>query len=105
MPIAHSAATPIGTPVGDRRTPIAELAAVVHARVGHREHGGLFVGLERGVDDLADEQRVITEVERVPDLAVDVRNRLVEDRRTGDAVVEREAVQRARGRDRRRPAW
>ena len=64
---------------------------VVHPRVPHGEDGGVLVELERAVDDLAEEERVPAELDRLPDLAVEVRDRLVEDRRAGGAVMERES--------------
>src|SRR5690348_2117852 len=60
---------------------------VVHARVTHREHGGVLVELEAAVDDLPEEQRVTTELDGLAHLAVDVGHGLVEDRRAGGAVV------------------
>ena len=58
-------------------------AAVVHARVTHRQHRCVLVELEAAVDDLAEEQRVATELHGLAHLAVDERDRLVEDRRAG----------------------
>ena len=63
-----------------------------------RRTGGVLVASGTRVDDLADEERVVADLDRLSHLALDVGRRLVEDRRAGDAVVEREAVQGARGR-------
>src|SRR3954465_3322056 len=71
-------------------------APVVHARVTHRQHRRLLVELEATIDDLAEEQRVATDLDGLAHLAVEERDRLVEDRRAGGAVVEREPVERAR---------
>ena len=72
--------------------------AVVHAGVVHREHRGVLVELEAGVDDLAEEQGVTPELDGLAHLAVEVGDGLVEDRGAGDAVVEGEPVERARAR-------
>ena len=42
--------------------------------------GGLLVGLEAGVDDLADEEGVAAELHLLADLAVDPGHRELEDR-------------------------
>ena len=80
-------------------------AAVVHARVLHAEDLGVLVLEERGVDDLAEEQRVVADLDRLPHLALDVRDRLREHGRAGDRPVDvRETVERLARRDRPRPA-
>src|SRR5438105_14448401 len=71
--------------------------AIVHAGVFHPEDEGVLGFLECGVDDLAEEQRVVADRMRLTHLAVEVGNRLVEDRGAGDAVVVRETVQRVCG--------
>src|SRR5207248_3756164 len=70
------------------------LAAVAHAGVLHAEDGCLLVGLEPGVDDLADEERVTAAVDRLAQLAVDPGGGDVEDRRARPPVVEGEPVHR-----------
>src|SRR5262245_811393 len=70
-------------------------APVVHTCVTHRQHGRLLVELEAAVDDLAEEQGVPAELDGLTHLAVEERDRLVEDGRAGDAVVEREPVEGA----------
>src|SRR5215207_6348292 len=80
-----------------RSRPSRRSTPVVHARVTHREHQRLLVELEPAVDDLAEEQRVAAELDRLAHLAVDERDGLIEDRCPGGAVVEREAVEGARG--------
>src|SRR4029078_13098852 len=69
---------------------------VVHAGVLHAEHGRVLGLLEAAGDDLADEERVLAEVDGLAHLAVEPGGRLVEDRRAGGLGVEREAVGRAR---------
>ena len=70
-------------PAEDRDRPVAS-AAVVHARVLHAEHRRVLVLEERGVHDLAEEQRVVADLDRLAHLAVEVRHGLVEHRRAGD---------------------
>jgi hypothetical protein len=73
---------------------VGRSAAVTHAGVLHAEHVGfLVVGLEAGVEDLADEERVAAAVDRVRDPAVDVGHGLVQDRRPRRPVVEGEPVE------------
>src|SRR5207248_10432729 len=72
-------------------------APVVHPRVLHAEDRRLLVLQERGVDDLAEEQRVVADLNRLANLALDVRDRLRKHRRAGRGPVEiREVVERAR---------
>src|SRR5215207_1954632 len=70
-------------------------AAVAHPGVLHPQDRRLLVLLERGVDDLTDEQAVRPDVHGRVQLAIGVGDRLIEDRRAGYAVVEREPVQGA----------
>src|SRR3954449_6250760 len=69
-------------------------SAVVHAGVVHAEDRGVLVHEEPGVDDLADEEGVVPGSEALPHLAVDVRDRLLEDRRAAHLLDVREPVQR-----------
>ena len=55
-------------------------AAVVHPGVLHAEHGCVLVLEERGVHDLTEEERVIADLDRPANLALDVRDRLREQR-------------------------
>src|SRR3954452_24796011 len=72
-------------------------AAVVHARVLHAEDLGVLVLQERGIHDLAEEQRVVADLYRPSHIALEVRDRLREHGCAGYGAVEvREAVQRAR---------
>src|SRR3981081_275019 len=80
----------------DARRRVEPSAAVVHAGVLHAKHGGVLVELEGAVDDLAEEQCVPAQLDRLAHLAVEIGDGLVEDRRAGGAVVERELVERAR---------
>ena len=68
--------------------------AVVHAGVLHPQDVGVLVLEEAAVDDLADEERVVAGVEPLAHLAVEVGDRLGEDRRAGDALDVREPVER-----------
>ena len=64
-------------------------------RVSLIDAGAGLVVADRRVDDLADEQRVGAEVERVAHRAVEPRDGLVEHRRAGGGRVHRPAVERA----------
>src|SRR5687768_1770569 len=88
-PRARSGTGPLGCDRIARSSP-----AVAHAGVLHAEDGRLLVGLEPGVDDFADEERVATAVDRLAQLAVDPGGGDVEDRGSGPPVVEGEAVER-----------
>src|SRR5439155_15742532 len=81
------------------RTPpqFSRSASVTHAGVLHAKDLNGLVLLERGVDDLTEEQRVVADVDRLSHGAVDVGDRLVENRRAGAGGVEGKPVQRARG--------
>ena len=58
-------------------------AAVVHPRVLHAEDLVSSSRLEAAVDDLADEEGVVADLDGLADLAVEVGRGLVEDRRAG----------------------
>src|SRR5205807_1091154 len=91
---APSISRRIGTPPGLAAAPPRYgSAAVGHAGVLHAEDGRLLVGLEPGVDDLADEERVAAAVDRLAQLAVDPGGGDVEDGGARPPVVEGEPVE------------
>src|SRR5262249_3407312 len=76
----------------------APSAAIVHARALHAEHRCVLCLLEHRVDHLADEERVVAAVDRLPHFAFDIARRLREHWGAGDPTVDvREVVERRRG--------
>src|SRR5205085_2186564 len=101
-PPRSPAAVPLSSPAQRAaRAPAPSLrslasASVTHAGVLHAEDLDALVLLERGVDDLTEEQRVVADVDRLSHGAVDVGDGLVENRRARAGRVDGKPVQGAR---------